>query len=265
MSVVDDAGNDGHAAASRAADREPRAARDRDAVRGRRRRGRDRGGRAQRLAPAGARAAARGRRERRIDLESIVALQPDLVVAWPYTAPPQLAALRALGMPVFFSHPRTIGGIAADIERLGTLAGTQAQAHQSRECAAGASGARLRAKYAQARDRCGVLRSLEPAAVHHRRRSPGHGGDRHMRRRNVFATLALPAPAVSLEAVIAAAPQVIVGADDAGARPAWLSEWLQWPDLPAVRDGNVYRCPRRPAASAGPALRRRRGEPVRGA
>ena len=173
-----------------------------------------------------------------IDLENIVALQPDLVVAWPYTAPQQLAALRGLGIPLFFSHPRTLGAIAADIERLGTLAGTQAQATKAAN-ALRARVAALRAKYAQAAT-LSVFYEVWNRPLYTIGRD--HlvteaiaicGG------RNIFATLALPAPEVNLEAVIAAAPQVIVGADDAGARPAWLSEWLQWPDLPAVRDGNV--------------------------
>ncbi|MCC6867238.1 MAG: cobalamin-binding protein [Burkholderiales bacterium] len=173
-----------------------------------------------------------------IDLENVVALSPDLVVAWPYTAPQHLAALRALGIPVFFSNPRSIAGIASDIEKLGVLAGTEAQAAQA-AAALRTRLAGLKAKYAGAR----------PLSVFYEiwNRPLYTVGGRHLISeaialcggRNVFADLALPAPEVNLEAVIAAAPQVIIGADDAGGRPAWLAEWSRWPDLPAVRDGNV--------------------------
>ena len=57
---------------------------------------------------------------------------------------------------------------------------------------------------------------------------------------NVFASLTIPAPSVTVEAVIAAAPDVIVGGDDAGKRPPWLDDWQRWPSIPAVRDGNLY-------------------------
>lgn len=173
-----------------------------------------------------------------IDLENVVALAPDLVVAWPYTAPQQLAALRALRIPVFFSNPRTIGGIAGDIEKLGALAGTEAQAAKAAAALRGRLAA-LKAKYAGTR----------PLSVFYEiwNRPLYTVGGRHLISeaialcggRNIFAGLALPAPEVNLEAVIAAAPQVIIGADDAGGRPAWLAEWSRWPDLPAVRDGNV--------------------------
>ncbi|MCC7041743.1 MAG: cobalamin-binding protein [Burkholderiales bacterium] len=173
-----------------------------------------------------------------IDLENVVALSPDLVVAWPYTAPQHLAALRALGIPVFFSNPRTIDGIAGDIERLGALAGTGAQATKA-AATLRARVAALKAKYAGAR----------PLSVFYEiwNRPLYTVGGRHLLSeaialcggRNIFAGLTLPAPEVNLEAVIAASPQVIVGADDAGGRPAWLDEWSRWPDLPAVRDRNV--------------------------
>ena len=59
-----------------------------------------------------------------LDMERIVALGPDLVVGWPYSAPAQVAKLRSRGVPVFITNPKTIEGIATDLERLGALSGT---------------------------------------------------------------------------------------------------------------------------------------------
>lgn len=174
----------------------------------------------------------------KIDLENVVALRPDLVVAWPYTAPQQLAALRALKIPVFFSHPRTIGGIASDIEKLGALTGTGPQAAKA--------AAKLRARLVTLEARYATDEKLSVFYEIWNRPLYTVGGDHLISEaiavcggRNIFADLRLPAPEVSLEAVLAASPQVIVGADDAGGRPAWLSEWSRWSALPAVRDGNV--------------------------
>ena len=197
-----------------------------------------------------------------IDLENIVALQPDLVVAWPYTAPQQLAALRALKIPVFFSHPRTIRGIASDIEKLGMLAGNEPRGH--------AIGGRVARAARGARGE--VQAAAPPVSVFYEiwnRPLYTIGGNhliseahRRVRRRNIFASLTLPAPEVNLEAVIAAAPEVIVGADDAGGvRVADGMVALAGPARRSRRQRD--RGQRRPPASAGPALRRRRGATVR--
>ncbi len=174
-----------------------------------------------------------------LDLERIVALQPDLVLAWPYTTPGQLASLRAQHIAVFTSSPATIAGIAADVERLGTLAGTESVAHavaaslRQREQA-------LAARYRD-RPRLTVFYEIwnEPMFTI---------GGKHLITEaialcggeNVFAALTMPAPSVTVEAVIAAAPDVIVGGDDFGKRPVWLDDWKRWPAIPAVRDGNLF-------------------------
>lgn len=174
-----------------------------------------------------------------LDLERIYALAPDLVVAWPYTMPTQLATLRARGATTFVSDPKSIAAIATDIEALGALAGTEATARAN----AAALRARLdtlRARYAGAPS-IGVFYEVwnEPlytiGGPHLISEAISLcGGD------NVFGALTQIAPQVSLEAVLAAAPEVIIGGDDEGKQPAWLAEWRRWPDLPAVRAGNLF-------------------------
>ena len=56
---------------------------------------------------------------------------------------------------------------------------------------------------------------------------------------NIFANLMLPAPAVSIEAVLVARPDVIIAGADGAIRPAWLDEWRRWGDLPAVARDNL--------------------------
>ena len=56
---------------------------------------------------------------------------------------------------------------------------------------------------------------------------------------NVFADLSLPAPVVTVEAVLAARPDAIIAGTDGGVRPPWLDDWLHWPELPAVAHGNL--------------------------
>ena len=173
-----------------------------------------------------------------IDVEGILALAPDLVVTWPWTAPAQVARLRDHGIPVFTSAPRTIDAIAADIERLGRLAGTSAIASK----AAAAFRARLRA----------LARPVGPGApvrvFYQLSDAPLYtvganhtitqaialcGGE------NVFASLPVPAPLVNLEEVLVQRPALIVAGTEGARRPAWLDAWRRWPALPAARDAGL--------------------------
>ena len=173
-----------------------------------------------------------------IDLESIVALAPDLVVTWPWTAPAQVARLRDRGIPVFTSAPRTIDGIAADIERLGALAGTSAVATR----AAATFRARLAALARAARPGAPVrvFYQLSDAPLY--TIGAGHtitqaialcGGE------NVFASLPVPAPLVNVEEVLAQRPALVVAGTEGAKRPAWLDAWRRWPALPAARDAGL--------------------------
>ena len=174
-----------------------------------------------------------------LDVERIVLLAPDLIVTWPWTTPQQVALLRDRSIAVFEANPKTIDGIADDIEKLGELTGTRDAAH--------AAVAAFRARIA------GI--PAAPAGVpaltvfYQVSDAPlftlgGHhlvseaiarcGG------RNVFDTLTMPAPQVSVEAVLAADPQVILAGTDNAVRPAWLDEWSRWPALAAVRRHALY-------------------------
>lgn len=175
-----------------------------------------------------------------LDLERIASLRPDLVVAWPYTAPPQLAALRAQKVAVFVSDPRTIAGIADDVDRLGILAGVPRGATSA---ALRTDLDRLRADYS-GKPRLRVFYEVwnEPLYTIGGRHLISEairvcGGE------NVFASLTIAAPSVTVESVVAAAPDVIVGGDDSGNWPPWLDDWKRWPSIPAVRDGNLYGAP----------------------
>ena len=174
-----------------------------------------------------------------LDLERIVALAPDLVVAWPYTMPAQLATLRARGATIFVSDPKSIAGIARDVDALGALAETTAVARPAADALRARHGA-LSARYARAPP-INVFYEVwnDPLQTI---------GGRHLISEaitlcggaNVFAALTQPAPTISLEAVVAAAPEAIVAGSDDGRRPAWLDDWQRWRDVPAVRYGNLF-------------------------
>ena len=144
-----------------------------------------------------------------LDLERILSLDPDLIVTWPYTAPAQVDLLRAQRIAVFTTDPRTIGGIARDLERLGALAGS---ADVARE-AAQRFRSRLAALAERSRNKSIVRVFYQVSNV------PLYtvGGEHLITQAlalcaatNVFASLSSPAPEVGIEAVLAARPDTIV-------------------------------------------------------
>jgi iron complex transport system substrate-binding protein len=174
-----------------------------------------------------------------LDVESILALRPDLVVTWPYTTPGQVNLLKARGIAVFTTDARSIDDIARDLAALGTLAGTQADAD--------AAARRMREKAAAlthaAQGRAPLRVFYQVAGTPIFTISGGHLIERALADCggvNVFAGLPIPAPQVDVEAVLAQRPEVIVAATAGAARPAWLDDWKAWPQLPAVRNGNLF-------------------------
>lgn len=170
-----------------------------------------------------------------IDLERIVALRPDVVVAWKSgNAASQVEKIARLGIPVFYAETTRLVDVAPAIRRFGVLAGTVdvAAAHAAAFDAALAS---LRATYA-GKKRLTVFYQVwdRPLMTIGREQIIDDalalcGAD------NVFADLAQPAPTVSREAVLARDPDVIAGGGSGDAMDTWRSSGF----LRAVKHGNV--------------------------
>lgn len=65
----------------------------------------------------------------RLDLERLLMLRPDLVIAWGSGTPArELDGVRRLGLPLYLSEPRRLDGIGDQLRRFGRLAGTDRQA-----------------------------------------------------------------------------------------------------------------------------------------
>lgn len=156
-----------------------------------------------------------------IDPERVASLKPDLVLLWGEgLAAGTLARLEALGLTVFVSQPRTLDDVASSLERIGALIDTAsdpkaiAASFRTRLAALTASHARTpeipvfvqlwevplitlgsRSVMADAMHRCGV--------------------------RNVFAASDAGSQRVSPEAVIAAAPQLILSTVQGSTDSRW--------------------------------------------
>jgi iron complex transport system substrate-binding protein len=175
-----------------------------------------------------------------VDMERLIAAQPDVVVVWPYgTGPAQIALLARLHVPVYREEPTTLEDIPASIRRIGALAGTQAAAARVADA--------LRAKLATLASRYGQAAHPPTALLEVWNRPLYTVGGREVMSdalricgaRNVFEDLPEAAPAVSVEAVIGRDPDIIIAAAPPGKGAAWLAWWRRFPMLRAVRDGRL--------------------------
>lgn len=146
----------------------------------------------------------------RIDHERLLALKPDLVIAWASGTPArELDTLRRLGVPLYLSEPRRLEAVGAQLRQFGLLAGTAVQAERAaqdyeRRLAA------LRARYAQAPRRTVFYQlALQPLLTINREHIINDvlelcGAV------NPFADLPVLTPHVAIEAVLAARPDAVI-------------------------------------------------------
>jgi iron complex transport system substrate-binding protein len=178
-----------------------------------------------------------------LDLEAILALQPDLVVAWQSGNPRgQVERLQSLGITVFSSEPRRLQDVPETLRRLGRLAGTESVAAVQAD-SFNRRYAELQEHYAQ-RPKVSVFYQIweQPLMTLNGEHLFSNvlrlcGGE------NVFKALPTLAPQIDIEAVLLANPDVIVVAADDGDSPL-LTAWQRWPQLSAVKQGHVYAMPR---------------------
>jgi iron complex transport system substrate-binding protein len=193
--------------------------------------------------PPAARALPRVGSDAGIDLEAVLALRPELVVAWPNAGSRRAVdRLAELGVPVFRSEPRELDDIAKTLERFGVLGGTIAEASAAAAAFRARSSALQKAHAGRATVRVFYQVWDRPILTVNGEHVISKvlklcGGE------NVFAALPVIAPEVDREAVLRANPMVIIASGQDTARPAWLDAWRAFPELHAVAKGHLYAVP----------------------
>ena len=174
------------------------------------------------------------------DIEAILSLQPDLIVAWESGNPiDDLAKLEQLGLPIFRTEPRTLNDIATLLQRLGKLTGHSTISDVLATTFLEGTDS-IREAYQQ-RQNLTVLYQIWSDPIytlngeHLISRLIEHCGGT-----NIFFELETLAPVVSTESVIERNPDVIIAGGYGGATPEWLSAWNQWSSMQAVKSKSLY-------------------------
>lgn len=189
-----------------------------------------------------------------IDVERIIALKPDLLVVWLHgNSERQLEHIRKLGIPFYFSEPKKLADIPTSIERLGLLMGTEQQANK----VAGAERTELARLAAQYRNRPTVRMFYQVWGKPIYTLNGGNimsdvirlcGGE------NVFASLSIPAPTVTTEAVLLENPEVMMTGDRQAEKSGGLEIWKQYKNMLAVKNDNLFSVDADLVNRAGPRL-----------
>jgi iron complex transport system substrate-binding protein len=160
-----------------------------------------------------------------MDFEKIVALKPDLVLAWKSgNAPADVERIEQLGYPVFVSETARLADVPRVTRAIGTLAGTQAEAAQA--------AAHFEEEIRTLRERFAQAAGVRVFYVIWRKPLMTVGGPHLISDvialcggENVFGGMRQLAPVVTLEAVIAAKPQVVLGGSDPAGATTFEGEW----------------------------------------
>jgi iron complex transport system substrate-binding protein len=175
----------------------------------------------------------------RVDAEAVLALKPDLVLAWRSGNPPaEVSRLEQIGLPVLVTEPARLSDIPRLLRAIGTLAGTGGHAQMAATDFEGEIQA-LRERYAKApRLRVFYVIWHKPLLTVNGAHLISEilslcGGE------NVFADLAQLTPHVTLEALIAAKPAVILGGASAGGAKGFAEQWRATA-VPPLRDLPAY-------------------------
>lgn len=173
-----------------------------------------------------------------LEMEKLLQVQPTLVLLWPDSITrAQRDQLAQFGIPVLVVQPATLEQLAEQFKLIGQRIGRDER------------GLELQRQFKQ---------GLEQLRSRYRRQPPLDvfyqiwdrplytlGGPQIIGEaievcggRNIFADLQLPAPQVSVESVLSRNPEVILAGSG-----AQLAKWNAWPQLEAVRKGQLWEVP----------------------
>ncbi len=178
-----------------------------------------------------------------LDVEKILELESDLIIGWKSGNPRKsIEQLKSLGLSVYLVELNDLPSISSQMESLSKLAGTTKEAkeainhfNQTYES--------LIAQYSNRESVRTFYQVWESPIITTGGRELMNDIIELCSGENIFKAIDQIAPKVSLEAVIIANPEVIIGSGVGLMRPEWLNDWEIWPSVKAVSEEHVYFIP----------------------
>ncbi len=171
-----------------------------------------------------------------VQIETIVAAKPDLIVAWKSgNKQSDLKKLKSLGLNIIYVDPKTLSAVSENMIKLGKAIGVEQKANEAAE--------KFKQEYQAIKQRYASKNKVKVfyQLWHDPIRTVGDkswvqslihdcNGD------NVFKDSTAPYPVVSLESVIVKAPEIILMSKHSHADKAKKQLWVKWKNLPAVKN-----------------------------
>jgi len=174
------------------------------------------------------------------NLEKILELKPDLVIAWESgNSDASVARIQELGLTVYVDQPDKLKDVAKSIRDIGLLAGTSAVADMAAS------------KYSEKIDNILSMKlGQKPVSTFYQVwNSPIRTiNGKHIISNaialcggvNIYANESAIAPIINIESILERNPEVILASGMSDSKPEWLEEWKDWPALQAVTLDNLY-------------------------
>ncbi|MCU4674653.1 cobalamin-binding protein [Catenovulum sp. 2E275] len=174
-----------------------------------------------------------------LQIEKILALKPDYIVAWKTGNPPQdLARLEKLGIPIIYSEPNGLESVAQELKMLGKITHKTAQAEQAAQAYLDKL-AVLRKKY-QNTQTLTVFYQLWAAPL---TTIANQAWPQHLLNvcnvTNPFVDLQGDYPQISIEHVLVQQPQVIIIPSSLAEPNEMKGFWQKYPQIPAVKNEQI--------------------------
>lgn len=176
----------------------------------------------------------------RLQIERIVQLAPDVIIAW-QTGNPQddLDRLKNYGLNIVYSNPTTLASVADELLMLGEITGRTTAAQQiARQFSQRLEA--LESKYSNARPVTGFyemwarpLRTVANKAWLQQQLVVCGV-------KNPFASLSEDYPLIGLEQVLASKPQIVLQPTPHSPQNTDALNWQQWPEIPASKHGFIF-------------------------
>ena len=171
----------------------------------------------------------------KLNIEHVLSLAPDVVLAWKSGNPSDdVEKLRQLGMKIVYSQPDELEDVAKELRVFGQLVGRAEQAERAARA--------FEDKLAQLRQRYQNEKPITAFYELWSRPLTGVAGDAWPQQQlevcgitNPFVDSATDYPQLNVEQVILAAPQLIIQPGAHGRNAPDAINWRQWQEIPAVK------------------------------
>ena len=176
-----------------------------------------------------------------IQIEKILALKPDLVIAWSSgNKISDIEQMEKMGLNIIYSKPHKIEDVAQELRKLGKLTGHEAQAEKVADL------------YIQKLEKLRQQHvNIAPMKVFYQLwPEPMRTVNKETlinqlievcQGQNVFADNPTPYPHIGIENVIVAQPEIIILPDEKSNKKQPVIDWRKWPEIPAAKHNRFIR------------------------